>query len=263
MTPTCRGAPACEQGRGETALVDPVDEFSQPHAVTLDSRRRPSDPCHRLAPAPRARQARSPRAHGRHARCRRVESAHARDPARAAKPQAARLAARRAVPARAGRRHRPDRCSRRTGPRARRPPSSRVTAALLFGVSALYHRGTLGPAGGGGAAAPRPRQHLPDHRRHATRRSRCCCCPPARRGCCSGSSGPGALGRRRLPGAAGSARPRWLYVPVYVALGWVAVVLPAGLLRAGGGRGARPRGRRRRCSTPLGGVVYGIKRPNP
>ena len=59
-----------------------------------------------------------------------------------------------------------------------------------------------------------------------------------------------------------SSLPRWLYVPVYVGLGWAAVpVLPqvlrtAGvavlvLVAAGGGL------------YTLGGLVYGIKRPNP
>ena len=40
-----------------------------------------------------------------------------------------------------------------------------VSAALLFGVSAVYHRGTWGPRGGP-AQAPRPLEHLPHHRRH-------------------------------------------------------------------------------------------------
>jgi hemolysin III len=56
--------------------------------------------------------------------------------------------------------------------------------------------------------------------------------------------------------------PRWLYVPVYVALGWVAVIyLPHFLQRGGpailtlvvvGG-----------VLYTLGGLVYGIKRPDP
>jgi hemolysin III len=56
--------------------------------------------------------------------------------------------------------------------------------------------------------------------------------------------------------------PRWLYVPVYVALGWVAVVYLPSFLRGGGaavfalavvGGGLYT----------LGGVVYAIRRPNP
>jgi hemolysin III len=55
--------------------------------------------------------------------------------------------------------------------------------------------------------------------------------------------------------------PRWLYVPVYVALGWVAVVyLPAfaaagttvlALVVTGG------------LLYTLGGLVYGLRRPDP
>jgi len=55
--------------------------------------------------------------------------------------------------------------------------------------------------------------------------------------------------------------PRWLYVPVYVALGWVAVVYLPDFLHGGvaafvlvvaGG-----------VLYTAGGVIYGIKRPNP
>ena len=56
--------------------------------------------------------------------------------------------------------------------------------------------------------------------------------------------------------------PRWLYVPVYIALGWVAVIYLPGFWRAGGAPvvtflvlgGAL---------YTLGAVVYGLKRPNP
>lgn len=56
--------------------------------------------------------------------------------------------------------------------------------------------------------------------------------------------------------------PRWLYVPVYIALGWVAVVYIPDLLRGGGAAvfvlvvvgGAL---------YTIGGVVYGLKKPNP
>ena len=40
------------------------------------------------------------------------------------------------------------------------------TAVLLFGTSAVYHRGTWSPRVGGVPAPLRPLQHLPDHRRH-------------------------------------------------------------------------------------------------
>ena len=56
--------------------------------------------------------------------------------------------------------------------------------------------------------------------------------------------------------------PRWLYVPVYVALGWVAVFYLPALVQHGGwlivglvGLGG--------LFYTLGAVVYGIKRPNP
>ena len=56
--------------------------------------------------------------------------------------------------------------------------------------------------------------------------------------------------------------PRWLYVPVYVALGWVAVVYLPDFLRHGGPAvltlvivGG--------VLYTLGGLVYGIKRPDP
>ncbi|GIE94917.1 DNA-binding protein [Paractinoplanes rishiriensis] len=56
--------------------------------------------------------------------------------------------------------------------------------------------------------------------------------------------------------------PRWLYVPVYIALGWVAVIYLPGFWRAGGAPvvtflvlgGAL---------YTLGAVVYGLKRPDP
>ena len=95
-----------------------------------------------------------------------------------------------------------------------------------------------------------------------TRRSRCCCCPPTPRGRCSSSCGPGrSSGCSR--GSSGSAHPRWVYVPVYVALGWVAVgFLPefCRVRRPGDRRGSSPaaasRTRSARSSTAL-------KRPNP
>lgn len=56
--------------------------------------------------------------------------------------------------------------------------------------------------------------------------------------------------------------PRWLYVPIYVALGWVAVIYLPAFARAGGAAvvwlviaGG--------LAYTLGAVVYGLKRPNP
>ncbi len=56
--------------------------------------------------------------------------------------------------------------------------------------------------------------------------------------------------------------PRWLYVPVYVALGWTAVFFLPGFLRAGGavvlvliaGGG---------LLYTVGGIIYALKRPDP
>ena len=45
-------------------------------------------------------------------------------------------------------------------------PSSALTAVMLFGTSAVYHRGHWSPKVAGGPAPARPHQHLPHHRRH-------------------------------------------------------------------------------------------------
>ena len=76
----------------------------------------------------------------------------------------ARLAARRHLPGRPGRRHRAGRAGRRR-PRDGRDTRLRGQAALLFGTSALYHRGA-GRRGPRSAQAAGPLQHLPHHRRH-------------------------------------------------------------------------------------------------
>ncbi|MEJ2577756.1 MAG: hemolysin III family protein [Kineosporiaceae bacterium] len=134
-----------------------------------------------------------------------------------------------------------------------------VTAALLFGVSALYHRGNWSPRVRGllkrfdhanifliiaGSYTPFTVLLLPSG--------------PARtlRWLVWGGALLGVVFQVAWVGA-----PRWLYVPVYVALGWVAVVyLPDffnggvatfTLLAVGGGL------------YTLGGIIYGIKRPNP
>jgi len=56
--------------------------------------------------------------------------------------------------------------------------------------------------------------------------------------------------------------PRWLYVPVYVALGWVAVAYLPQLLH-GGGPGVLTLLVVGGVLYTLGGLVYGLKRPNP
>jgi hemolysin III len=134
-----------------------------------------------------------------------------------------------------------------------------LTAVLLFGVSALYHRGNWSPRVHAtlrrldhanifliiaGTYTPFTVLLLPDG--------------PARTllWLVWGGALVGVLFQVLWVGA-----PRWLYVPVYVALGWVAVVYlpdfldggiaPFTLVVVGGGL------------YTLGGIVYGIKRPNP
>ncbi|HSK25821.1 MAG TPA: hemolysin III family protein [Jiangellales bacterium] len=135
-----------------------------------------------------------------------------------------------------------------------------VTAALLFGVSAVYHRGTWSPRTHGIL------KRL-DHSNIFL--------------IIAGTYTPftlllldGADARLLLTlvwvGAlAGVAfrvlwvgAPRWLYVPVYVALGWAAAFWVPDFARAGGPAvlafvvaGG--------LLYSLGGLVYGIKRPNP
>jgi len=135
-----------------------------------------------------------------------------------------------------------------------------VTASMLFGVSALYHRGHWGPRASSvlqridhanifliiaGTYTPFSVLLLPSG--------------PARTLLWIVWSGAllGVAFRVLWVGA-----PRWLYVPVYIALGWVAVVYVPDLLRGGGVTvftlvvlgGAL---------YTIGGVIYGLRRPNP
>ncbi|GAB3649898.1 hemolysin III family protein [Streptomyces sparsus] len=135
-----------------------------------------------------------------------------------------------------------------------------LTACLLFGVSALYHRGDWGPR------ADRVLRRL-DHANIFL--------------IIAGSYTPltimlvdGARGQALLWGiwiaaAAGIAfrvfwvgAPRWLYTPCYIAMGWAAVFFLPDFLQAGGLAVLI-------CVVvggllySIGGVVYGIKRPNP
>lgn len=134
-----------------------------------------------------------------------------------------------------------------------------TTAALLFGVSALYHRGDWSPRITGllkrldhanifliiaGTYTPFSVLLLP---------------PGAARILLSLVWGGAALGV--LFRVLWVHAPRWLYVPVYVALGWVAVVYLPDFLNGGvaafvlvvvGG-----------LLYTAGGVIYGLKRPDP
>ena len=135
-----------------------------------------------------------------------------------------------------------------------------LTAALLFGTSAVYHRGTWSPR------AQRLLKRM-DHSNIFL--------------IIAGTYTPFAAlllspGRARtlllivwIGALAGVlfrvfwvGAPRWLYTPVYIALGWVAVIyLPDFLHRGGvalltlvvvGG-----------LLYTVGGIIYGLKRPNP
>lgn len=134
-----------------------------------------------------------------------------------------------------------------------------VSAALLFGVSAVYHRGHWSPRIMGvlkrvdhanifliiaGTYTPFTVLLLP---------------PGPARTLLSLVWGGAILGV--VFRVVWVRAPRWLYVPVYVALGWVAVVYLPDFMRGGvaafvlvviGG-----------VLYTVGGVIYGIKRPDP
>lgn len=135
-----------------------------------------------------------------------------------------------------------------------------VTACLLFGVSALYHRGDWGPTASGvlrrmdhanifliiaGTYTPLAILLLP--RSTAT----------ALLWFIWSGALAGIAFRVFWVGA-----PRWLYTPCYLALGWAAVFFLPDFMRTGGVAVLV-------CVTvggllySAGGVVYGLKRPNP
>ncbi|MFF1837600.1 hemolysin III family protein [Streptomyces sp. NPDC058231] len=135
-----------------------------------------------------------------------------------------------------------------------------LTACLLFGVSAVYHRGTWGPRGEAvlrrldhanifliiaGTYTPLTLLLLPE------------------------STGRPLLWAVWGAAAAGIAfrvfwvgAPRWLYTPCYIAMGWAAVFFLPDFMHTGGIAvlvlvvvGG--------LLYSAGGVIYGIKRPNP
>jgi hemolysin III len=135
-----------------------------------------------------------------------------------------------------------------------------LTACLLFGISGIYHRGTWGPRGEAvlrrldhanifliiaGTYTPLTLLLLPE------------------------ASGEALLWAVWVAALAGITfrvfwvgAPRWLYTPCYLAMGWAAVFYLPDFLRAGGiavlvlvvAGGVL---------YSVGGVVYGLKRPNP
>jgi hemolysin III len=135
-----------------------------------------------------------------------------------------------------------------------------ITAALLFGVSAVYHRGTWGPRATAllkrldhsniyliiaGTYTPFAVTLLPyDQARTLLV-------------LIWGGAVAGVLFRVFWVGA-----PRWLYTALYLALGWTAVFYVVPFWRAGGpliGVLIAAGG----LLYTAGGIVYGIKRPNP
>ena len=135
-----------------------------------------------------------------------------------------------------------------------------LTAALLFGTSAVYHRGTWSPRVQGvlkrldhsnifliiaGTYTPFALLLLPPEQSRTLLLV------------VWGGAVAGVLFRVLWVGA-----PRWLYTPVYVALGWVAVFYFGPLLQRGGAVVMTLIAVGGLLYT-LGAVVYGTKRPNP
>ena len=135
-----------------------------------------------------------------------------------------------------------------------------VTASMLFGVSALYHRRNWGPRAGAvlkrldhanifliiaGTYTPFSVLLLPSG--------------PAQTLLWIVWTGAllGVAFRVLWVGA-----PRWLYVPVYIALGWVALAYVPGLLR-GGGVAVFVLVVTGGLLYTIGAAVYGFKRPDP
>ncbi len=135
-----------------------------------------------------------------------------------------------------------------------------ATSSLLFGISALYHRGEVS------VAARRVLKRL-DHSNIYL--------------IIAGTYTPFAV--LALGGAARVAvlatvwtgavcglafrmlwidAPRWLYTPLYIGLGWVAIGVLPGLVH-GAGVAATVLVVVGGCLYTLGGVVYALKRPNP
>ncbi|WP_030668233.1 hemolysin III family protein [Streptomyces rimosus] len=135
-----------------------------------------------------------------------------------------------------------------------------LSACLLFGISALYHRGNWGPRTG---AILRRLDHANIFLIIAgTYTPLTMLLIPGSRGqillwAVWGAALAGIAFRVFWVGA-----PRWLYTPCYIALGWAAVFFLPDFLRKGGIAvlvlvivGG--------VLYSAGGIIYGIKRPNP
>ncbi|MFG2675815.1 hemolysin III family protein [Streptomyces sp. NPDC048445] len=135
-----------------------------------------------------------------------------------------------------------------------------LTACLLFGVSAVYHRGTWGPRG---EAVLRRLDHANIFLIIAGTYT------PLTLLLLPRSTGTPLLWAVWGAAVAGIAfrvfwvgAPRWLYTPCYIAMGWAAVFFLPDFMRTGGIAvlvlvvvGG--------VLYSAGGVIYGIKRPNP
>ncbi|MEU1783218.1 MULTISPECIES: PAQR family membrane homeostasis protein TrhA [Streptomyces] len=135
-----------------------------------------------------------------------------------------------------------------------------LTACLLFGISALYHRGDWSPRA---EAVLRRLDHANIFLIIAGTYT------PLTMLLVPGGRGRLLLWAVWLAAAAGIAfrvfwvgAPRWLYTPCYIAMGWAAVFFLPDFLRKGGIAvlvlvivGG--------LLYSAGGVIYGIKRPNP
>ena len=135
-----------------------------------------------------------------------------------------------------------------------------AAAAILFGVSALYHRGRWDPR-------TRARLRRLDHSNiflmiAGTYTPLCVALldDPSRRTVLA-IVWVGALAGIVFR-VAWLAAPAWLYTPFYVALGWVAVAVLPDLARAGGGAvvALMVAGG---LAYSAGGVVYALERPDP
>jgi hemolysin III len=135
-----------------------------------------------------------------------------------------------------------------------------VTAAMLFGTSAVYHRGTW---------SHRVHQVLKrvDHSNifliiaGSYTPFALCLLPTEQDRTLLITVWAGALGGVAFRVLWVNA-PRWLYTPIYVALGWVAVFYFTPLL-AGGGAAVMTLIVVGGVLYTVGAVVYGTKRPNP